>query len=137
MPDQARKPIHEQPELCGYILGTVGDSSVPMRIAASQIPGAGSGLFAVDDVAAGDDIFRSQPLLVVSEGHNNGVCDYCFVNKNSAVAQDGRFYMSHAERNKINISACTGCKSAQYCSKVGRPCFACHFSSFLTNVSST
>lgn len=126
MPDQTRKRIHEQPRLCEYILSLVRDSSVPLRIAASSISNAGTGLFAIDDVPAGADIFKSQPLLLVSEGNNSGICDYCFVNKNSSVAPDGRFYMDDGSvREKILISACTGCKNAQYCSKVSPSYFVC------------
>lgn len=118
MPNHTRKRIHEQPELCKYILSLVSGSSAPLQIAASSIPNAGSGLLVVNGVAAGSDIFRSEPLLVVSESSNNGICDYCFLNKESTVSPDGRFYLSGAEKEKITMSACMGCKTAEYCSKV-------------------
>lgn len=133
MPDPTKKRIHEQPKLCEYILSLVGESSVPLRIAASSINNAGTGLFAIDDVSAGTDIFRSKPLLVVSEGNNSGICDYCFVNKNSSVAPDGRFYMDDGSvRENIKISLCTGCKNAQYCSKVSSSYFFCRLDFPLT-----
>lgn len=117
MPDQKRKRVHNQRNLCDYILSLVDKSSVPLRIGASPIPNAGSGLFVVADVAAGADIFRSQPLLLVSEGNNLDVCDYCFLNKNSLISPENKFFVG-PERDKIEMSACMGCKIARYCSKV-------------------
>lgn len=116
MPEK-RKPLHELPKLCDHILRGVADSGAPLRIAASSIPNAGSGLFVVNDVAAGSEIFRSQPLLVVCEGNNRRICDYCFRNLSSSLHPDGRFYLE-GERDKVALSACTGCKNVEYCSKV-------------------
>lgn len=112
--------IHDQRKLCDYILSLVDKSSVPLRIAASLIPNAGSGLFVVSDVVAGADIFTSQPLLLVSEGNNVDVCDYCFLNKNSSVSPESKFFIG-PDRDKINISACMACETARYCSKVWPP----------------
>lgn len=115
MPEK-RKPLHEQPKLCAHILSGVKNSSVPLRIASSSIPQAGTGLFVIDDVKAGSDIFRSQPLLVVCEGNDLRVCDYCFFNPTATVHPDGRFYIIGEER--VVLLACTGCKNVEYCSKV-------------------
>lgn len=117
MPEM-RKALHEQPKLCDHILEGVTHSSVPLRIASSSVPNAGSGLFVVNDVAAGGEIFRSQPLLVVCEGNDLRVCDYCFYNPGSSLHPDGRF--SFDGKDSVTLSACTGCKNVEYCSKVSQ-----------------
>lgn len=118
MSNREKKPIHEQPKLCDHILSKVADCSVPLRIGASSIPAAGTGLFVLQDVRAGSDIFRSQPLLVVCEANTNGVCDYCLVNNNATISPEGHFFVNQAERDEIAVSACTGCNIVTYCSKV-------------------
>ncbi|ROV99523.1 hypothetical protein VMCG_06318 [Cytospora schulzeri] len=115
MPDKQKKPIHDQPQLCKYILSLVEDFGVSLRVGLSSIPGAGSGLFAVNNIPAGSDIFRSQSLLVVCESALDGICDWCLLNRNSSVRPDGCFYMSGDERPEI--APCSRCKVAQYCSK--------------------
>ncbi|KAF3767117.1 SET domain-containing protein [Cryphonectria parasitica EP155] len=117
MSEKPKKHIYEQPELCDHILSRVDRSSVPLRINASSIPHARNGLFVVNDVKAGHEIFRSQPLLVVSEGNNNDVCDHCFLNKNSSVHPDGHFFQGDEGRESIKILSCTGCRVVEYCSK--------------------
>lgn len=117
MPNKTGKPIHDQPKLCEHILNGVTTSTVPLRIGPSSIPNAGSGLFVENEVPAGSEIFRSQPLLLVCEGNNNGICDYCLRNNNSSIHPDGRFY-EPGERENVKISVCTRCKFTQYCSKV-------------------
>ncbi|CAN8102477.1 unnamed protein product [Discula destructiva] len=113
---ETRTPLHDQPKLCAHILGSVERSSVPLKIATSSIPKAGSGLFVVTDVVAGSEIFRSQPLVMVCEGNNNGICDYCFRNRNSSVHPDGQFYVTGGP-DKVTLAACIRCKNVQYCSK--------------------
>ncbi|KAJ4387121.1 hypothetical protein N0V93_007709 [Gnomoniopsis smithogilvyi] len=114
---EKRRPIHTQPKLCDHILRGVANCGVPLRIAASSIPKAGSGLFVINDVAAGSEIFRSQPVLVVCEGNDLRVCDYCFCNPSTRLHPEGRFYS--AGEKTVTLSACTGCKNVEYCSKVG------------------
>lgn len=116
MPDKKKKPIHDQPKLCDYILSRVEGTGLALRIGPSSIPEAGSGLFAVNDIPAGSDIFRSQPLLVVCESALDGICDWCLLNRNSSVHHDSRFYTT--EDRKPELAPCSRCKVAQYCSKV-------------------
>lgn len=123
MPEK-RVPLHEQPKLCQHILSSVANSGIPLRIGASSIPNAGTGLFVVNDVAAGSEIFRSQPLLLVCEGNNLRICDYCLRNLGSSLDPEGRFFFI-GEKEKVVLSACTGCQIVVYCSKVG------HFTSGL------
>ncbi|KUI68447.1 Histone-lysine N-methyltransferase SMYD3 [Cytospora mali] len=115
MSGNQRKHIHDQPSLCNSILGRIADSGVALRIGPSSIPEAGSGLFAINDIQAGSDIFRSQPFLVVCEASSKGICDWCLMNRNASVHPDGRFYTS--DDFKPNIAPCSRCKVAQYCSK--------------------
>lgn len=112
------KPIHEQPKLCDHILSRASKSEVPLRIGQSPIPKAGSGLFAVNDIPAGSEIFRTSPLITVAESAYQGICDFCFLNKNTSVNPNGRFYGSAEDDVRPEITRCGACRVASYCSKV-------------------
>lgn len=113
-----RKPIHEQPKLCDHILSRVSKSDASLRIGQSPIPKAGSGLFAVNDIPAGTEIFRSSPLITVAESVYQGLCDFCFLNRASSVNPNGHFYSSAEDDVRPEITRCSACKVASYCSKV-------------------
>lgn len=113
-----RKPVHEQPKLCNHILSHVSKSAVPLRIGPSPIPKAGSGLFAVNDIPAGTDIFRTSPLVMVAESAHTGICDFCFLNRDTSVNPNGRFYGSVEDEVRPEITRCGACRVAHYCSKV-------------------
>jgi len=75
---------------------------------------AGSGLFASQDIAAGDLIFTlARPAVAALDTKNLGnVCANCF-----ASAADPSIL--HGEANiQVTVKACTGCKILKYCSKV-------------------
>ena len=75
---------------------------------------AGSGLFALQDIAAGDLIFSlARPAVAALDTKNLGnVCANCF-----ASAADPS--VLHGEANaQVLVKACTGCKILKYCSKV-------------------
>lgn len=112
------KPIHQQPTLCEHILSHASKSHVPLRIGASSIPQAGSGLFAVNDIPAGSDIFHSCPLITVAESALQDTCDFCFLNSGSSVNRDGYFYGNTDDEPRPAITRCGACKVARYCSKV-------------------
>lgn len=114
---EKRTALHELPKVCAHILDSVKDSGVPLKIAASSIPNAGSGLFVVNDVAAGSEIFRSQPLLMICEGNTTNICDYCFRDQNSSLHPDG-WFVSENDPDNVMMAACIRCKLVQYCSKV-------------------
>lgn len=118
MATSQRKPIHEQPKLCDHILGRVSKSEVSLRLGPSPIPNAGSGLFAVNDIPAGTEIFRTNPLIMVAESAHTGTCDFCFVNRGSSVSREGRFYSSIHDNVRPEITRCSSCRVARYCSKV-------------------
>ncbi|KAG8167816.1 hypothetical protein KVR01_003505 [Diaporthe batatas] len=111
------KPIHQQPKLCEHILSHASKSAVPLRIGASSIPQAGSGLFAVNHIPAGSEIFRSSPLVVVAESAHQNVCDFCFLNRGSSVNRDGQFYGSIENEERPALTRCGACKVSYYCSK--------------------
>lgn len=113
-----RKPIHEQPKLCDHILSRVSKSNVSLRIGLSPISKAGSGLFTVNDIPAGTEIFRTDPLITVSESAHRGICDFCFLNRDTSVNEQGRFYSSIVDDVRPEITRCGACRVARYCSKV-------------------
>lgn len=121
MATSQRKPIHDQPKLCDHIISRVAKSDVSLRVGHSLIPKAGSGLFAVNDIPAGSEIFRSHPIIMVAESALGDVCDFCFVNSNSSVNGDGRFYSPSDADTRPRISPCAACRVAYYCSKVKTP----------------
>lgn len=113
-----RKPIHEQPKLCDHILSRVSKSDVSLRIGPSPISKAGSGLFAVNDIPAGTEIFRTDPFITVSESAHRGICDFCFLNRDTSVNEEGRFYSRIVDDIRPEITRCGGCMVVRYCSKV-------------------
>lgn len=113
-----RKPIHQQPKLCDHILSHAAKSDVSLRISESSIPNAGSGLFAVNDIPAGSEIFHTNPLITVAESALQGICDFCFLNSGTSVNRNGRFYGSAEDDVRPEITRCGACMVARYCSKV-------------------
>jgi SET and MYND domain-containing protein len=113
-----RKPIHQQPKLCDHILSHAAKSGVSLRIGESSIPQAGSGLFAVNDIPAGSEIFHTSPLITVAESAQQGICDFCFLNSCSSVDRNGRFYSNAEDDVRPEITRCGACRVARYCSKV-------------------
>lgn len=113
-----RKPIHQQPKLCDHILSHAAKSDVSLRIGESSIPQAGSGLFAVNDIPAGSEIFHTSPLITVAESAHRGICDFCFLNSYSSVNRNGRFYGNAEDDVRPEITRCGACRVARYCSKV-------------------
>lgn len=113
-----RKPIHQQPKLCDHILSHAAKSDVSLRISESLIPNAGSGLFAVNDIPAGSEIFRTNPLITVAESAHQGICDFCFLNNGSSVTRNGHFYGLAEDEVRPEITRCGACMVARYCSKV-------------------
>ncbi|POS77476.1 hypothetical protein DHEL01_v204134 [Diaporthe helianthi] len=112
------KPIHQQPKLCEHILSQASTSGVVLRIGASSIPQAGSGLFALSDIPAGSEIFHSIPLITAAESAHEGTCDFCFYNSGSSINRDGRFYSSNTDDDaRPAVTCCGACKVARYCSK--------------------
>ncbi len=114
-PDQIGSMMHTRPDLCKGILSTVS-SSYALAIKESAMTGAGSGLFTMDEIPKGAEIFRSQPLVNCRSPSITHVCDYCLASSKSAFHKDGRFLTE--EDKALPIKPCAGCKVARYCSQV-------------------
>ncbi|RYP92614.1 hypothetical protein DL770_001256 [Monosporascus sp. CRB-9-2] len=107
--------FHEDAELCQYILGGIATTH-SLEIRESEISQAGSGLFAMNDIPEGQEIFRSTPLVeCVADGVAESVCDWCYTNKFSRVHPSGRFRTK--EDAAPDMEACRGCGKCYYCSK--------------------
>lgn len=107
-------PIHENKELCTRLIENV-TAAAPLQILPSKI--SGTGLFTTKDIAAGEEIFVSNPLVnCVEAGEHGSVCDYCFANSNGRVHSDGRFRKEEDEM--LDVKLCFACRACGYCSKV-------------------
>jgi hypothetical protein len=79
----SRAFLHNGQALCKQLLDTI-TATVPLQILPSKIPGTGTGLFVTKDIEAGDEIFRSEPLVkCVEDGKQSAVCDYCYKDRDS------------------------------------------------------
>lgn len=85
------------------------------RSAASAIAGAGNGLFATTDIAAGELIFSlERPAIAVLDSKQlDRVCSNCFASSEDRAVKYGDV------ASVVNVKACTGCRVLRYCSKVG------------------
>lgn len=109
-------PIWKQPELYTWILKSVEGSTGILEVHESLIPNAGSGLFTVKELKAGDDVFWSEPALFIPDVGNDAICDYCYADAKSQVHRNGRFIDKEAD--KTVTKPCSGCQVVSYCSKV-------------------
>ncbi|RYP72841.1 hypothetical protein DL769_004356 [Monosporascus sp. CRB-8-3] len=83
--------FHDDAELCQYILGGIATTH-SLEIRESEISQAGSGLFAMNNIPEGQEIFRSSPLVeCVADTVADSVCDWCYRNTLSRVHPSGRF----------------------------------------------
>lgn len=85
------------------------------RSAASAISGAGNGLFATTDIAAGELIFSlERPAVAVLDSKQlDIVCSNCFASSEDRGVKYGDV------ADVVTVKACTGCRVLRYCSKVG------------------
>ncbi|KAE9370084.1 hypothetical protein N431DRAFT_559368 [Stipitochalara longipes BDJ] len=90
--------------------------NVPLRVDTSYIPGAGRGLFVMEDVVAGDVLFTiDNPLLLVVDSGIGAafICDNCF----ATVVPIPQQSLQTVAGDPIVFSSCDHCKSLFYCSK--------------------
>lgn len=116
--ENVRRPIHDDQELCSYILNTIKAPDGALKIRESTIPGSGSGLFTTRDVAAGELIFTSVPLVLCSEvGEQMEACDFCFQQRRRVIhpVEDR---LLHPGEVMPDVYKCKGCNLYQYCSEV-------------------
>jgi hypothetical protein len=111
------RPIHENKEICEYLVSSV-KGNFSLQILPSTISNAGSGLFAAEDIAAGQEIFRSTPVVQCPSYYQDmTVCDYCY----SSAEGYGKRAKARHENGAFDPleHACAGCKLKNYCSLVG------------------
>lgn len=116
--ENARRPIHEDEALCSYILSTVKAPAGALKIGESTIPNSGSGLFTTRDLAAGELIFTSVPLVLCGEvGESKVACDFCFQQRRRAIhpVEDR---LTEPGETLPDVYKCQGCNLYQYCSEV-------------------
>lgn len=107
--------IHEKPFLVKGILQTV-KTEFTLDIRKSEIPGAGSGLFAAGEIPEGSTIFTTDPIVACRHPEAKDGCDLCFFQgKSSALHPSGRF--KNADDPQFEMMKCSGCRVAQYCSR--------------------
>ncbi|KAL7936206.1 SET domain-containing protein [Trichoderma chlorosporum] len=113
---QKRWPIHKDKALCSYILSTVQAPEGSLSIQESIIPEAGSGLFTTRDLAEGDLIFTSVPLVLCAEvGEGMEACDFCFQQRRRVFHPvEDRFLQPGEVLPPLHV--CNGCRLYQYCS---------------------
>lgn len=72
-------------------------------------PIAGNGLFATQDIPAGESIFSlKRPLITVLDNVSlDSCCANCFASTGFG-----------ATNNQLDLKACTGCRTVKYCGRV-------------------
>ncbi|KAL7792962.1 3-hydroxyanthranilic acid dioxygenase domain-containing protein [Trichoderma ceciliae] len=114
---ESRWPIHWDRALCNYILSTVQAPEGSLNIQESTIFDAGSGLFTTRDLADGELIFTSVPLVLCSEvGEGMEACDFCFQQRRRVFHPVEDRLLTPAEVLPT-LQACKGCHMYQYCSQ--------------------
>lgn len=115
MAKDSQEPLFNQAGLCQYLLDNV-TSSPDLEIRQSLITGAGSALFTKTDIADGEQVFQSQPLVSVVLDRGQNVCEYCFRDGDSRVHPSGRF---RSRQDALEVfPSCEQCGISSYCSKV-------------------
>ncbi|KAL7950744.1 SET domain-containing protein [Trichoderma barbatum] len=115
--NQLRWPIYKDKPLIDYILSTVQAPEGSLTIKESIIPGAGSGLFTTRELAEGELIFTSVPLVLCAEvGQGMEACDFCFQQRRRVFHPvEDRFLQPGEVLAPLHI--CNGCHMYQYCSQ--------------------
>jgi hypothetical protein len=108
-------------ELAGVIVGMTLDFDMPsdkVCIGKSNIESAGRGLFATRDIAAGEEVLRSSPLiLIVVEGQENRICDWCHTVAGFTHRVDTMSELLPGKQVE-DVRTCAACKRVGYCSTV-------------------
>jgi hypothetical protein len=104
-----RTALHEDREVAAYILKTA-TTSLPLKIAASDLASPGCGLFTVNKIDEGRQIFESKPLIACVDTRVVSVCHYCL--------EDSVTGIPSQRRQKATPQTCSGCKLSRFCSKV-------------------
>lgn len=79
---------------------------MPDKFYTKSVPNAGNGLFAAQNIAAGEQLMRVTPpqaIAVLNTPRLQDTCTHCFLQQSDL---------------PIKLRACTGCYVVKYCSKV-------------------
>lgn len=115
MADDSQESLFQDAGLCQYLLDHVTPSA-DLEIGQSLITGAGSALFTKTDIAEGEEVFQSQPLISVVLDQAQNVCEYCFRDGDSRVHPSGRFRSRHDALEVLPV--CEQCGVSRFCSEV-------------------
>jgi len=122
--NSAHHYLHLDQELCKKIIGYILPQ-FKLKIGPSLLPGGGSGLFAVEDIEAGQEIYRSKPMVMTPVTTlNDHVCDYCYKDSSLLWVRSARMNLERKPEALVetetdfHLDVCSGCKKAYYCSKV-------------------
>ncbi|KAK5677536.1 hypothetical protein LTS10_010108 [Elasticomyces elasticus] len=91
-----------------------------IEIRASEIPGAGNGLFAKRTFESGDVVLQLPRPLVAElyDQYREHSCAWCFLRAPASEMERKRATAFGSRTADITVTACTGCKITRYCSKV-------------------
>jgi hypothetical protein len=112
-----RQLIAENSTACDFFLSTVtSKAGFKLTIGSSLIVDAGNGLFARQGIAAGQEIYRSTPVIRCVDATNRAICHNCLHDSASTLVKGGRF-QSGGDAVPV-AKPCSGCRVATFCSKV-------------------
>lgn len=115
MANDSEGPLFQQAELCQYLIDNI-TSSIGLKVGQSLITGAGSALFTTTNIADGEQVFQSEPLVSTVLDRGQNVCEYCFRDGDSRVHPSGRFRSKHDALEVFPV--CGQCGISSYCSDV-------------------
>ena len=104
------------------ILAAYSDFTLPsakIRLGNSTIPTAGRGLFATKTIACGEEVFHSEPILMMSMVSDiESVCDWCHIRALDTYRLLSNTTALPSFQIKVLIKLCNGCHQVRFCSKV-------------------
>ncbi|KAK8027761.1 hypothetical protein PG991_004817 [Apiospora marii] len=114
MSSERTVPFYQNPDLCQLLLSQIATGNT-LHVRESRTPGAGSGLFAGNAVPAGQEVFRSKPVVTCVQDSLSTVCDFCYTNNASKALPSGRFRTRHDPVEAL--VECDGCHICKYCTE--------------------
>lgn len=114
----SQRPINQA--LIDHLFTTV-ECKYDLKISTSDIPGAGRGIFALENIPAGTEVFRVvKPIATAVSNHKrDSVCDNC-LNDPFEAYNKNEFFDSSCSKQRSTIQAtlrsCSACDKVAYCS---------------------
>lgn len=115
MANDSEVPLFQHADLCRYLVDNV-TTSLGLKVGQSLITGAGSALFTKTDIADGEQVFQSEPLVSTVLDRGQNICECCFRDGDSRVHPSGRFRSKHDALEVFPV--CEQCGISSYCSDV-------------------